>query len=467
MNFIKFILQILATVLGCVSALMSITLFLRVRWPAPALWFLKLYASALSPWLLVTGVLNTIVGLTTGSAFISIIGIYVALIFLLHIFSVTRPPNSSSGFERAFGLHWKDSINSQQKKFFLPRRTVVRLPIVPNPRMEQNISFASIPQTNRKLLCDIWQPHSTICPSGLAFIYLHGAAWFMLDKDLGTRPFFSHLAARGHVIMDVANRLAPETDMMGMVNDVKRAIVWMKENAATYGVNPNRIVVGGGSSGGHLALLAAYTVNNPQFTPTELERKDMSVCAVISLYGPADLEPMYYHLNQHLTTRSIPGKPKKAVPAQLPAWIIKKMGKEYYRLGFDKGFANAGAFAPLLGGHPDECPETYALFSPINHVNQHCPPTLLIHGEDDTMAPVKATRVLYKRLAEANVQTVMHILPQTDHAFDLIMPKTSPSAHNAIYDVERFLALYASKEIGNPEQDGFAISSKNAQQTYQ
>lgn len=39
----------------------------------------------------------------------------------------------------------------------------------------------------------------------------------------------------------------------------------------------------------------------------------------------------------------------------------------YHRLGFDKGLENAGAFAPLLGGHPDECPETYALFSPVNH----------------------------------------------------------------------------------------------------
>lgn len=124
------------------------------------------------------------------------------------------------------------------------------------------------------------------------------------------------------------------------------------------------------------------------------------------------------------------------------------MGKAYHRLGFDKGFANAGTFAPMLGGHPDECPETYALFSPITHVNAHCPSTLLIQGEDDTMAPVKATRVLCKRLVEEKIQTVMHILPQTDHAFDLVLPKISPSAHTAIYNVERFLAL----QIKNAEK---------------
>lgn len=40
------------------------------------------------------------------------------------------------------------------------------------------------------------------------------------------------------------------------------------------------------------------------------------------------------------------------------------------------------------------------------------------------------------------VIVAMHLLPQTDHAFDLILPKISPSAHNAIYDVERFLSLH-------------------------
>ncbi|WP_353485043.1 alpha/beta hydrolase, partial [Haliscomenobacter sp.] len=344
METIKSTIQILATVLGGLGTLMSILIFLRLHWPAPVLWMLKLFVSAVSPFLFLIGVLSAVVGLATGSVFLGLIGMYNGLIYFLYIFSVTRPPDVSSGFAQAFGLDWENRISAEQKKHFLPRRTIISLPAVPIPRLEQDISFASIPGTDRKLLCDVWQPNATVTPSGLAFIYLHGSAWALLDKDVGTRPFFSHLAAQGHVIVDVAYRLAHETDMMGMVNDVKRAIVWIKENARTYGVNPHTIVVGGGSAGGHLAMLAAYTANNPQFTPKELGGKDISVCGVVSLYGPTDLKAMYYHTNQQFTTRLNAGSAKKAVP-QMPEWAIKIMGKAYYRFNFDKDFANAGVFA--------------------------------------------------------------------------------------------------------------------------
>ena len=230
MNITKVIIYTLATILGSLAALMSITIFVRLHWPSPILWILKLFASALSPLFFLIGLLSVIVGLASGSVLISLIGVYVGLFYFTHIFKVTRPPDVSNGFEQAFGVDWENSISMKQKKYFLPSRTIIKLPAVPMPRTEQNIAFAIIPDTDRKLLCDLWQPNATIIPSSLAFIYLHGSAWTLLDKDVGTRPFFNHLTAQGHVIMDVAYRLAPETDMMGMVNDVKRAIVWMKEN---------------------------------------------------------------------------------------------------------------------------------------------------------------------------------------------------------------------------------------------
>lgn len=443
MELFRSTFQILVAALGCLAALTSILFFVRLRWPSPVLWFTKLYIAALSPPLLLMGVLTMVTGLVTQSLFITVTGIYDVFIFSLYIFRVTRAPAASGSFESVFGSDWERRINAEQSKYFLSNRAAIKLPSVPEPSLQQNISFATIPQTGRKLLCDVWQPGENVTRSGLAFIYLHGSAFFFLDKDLGTRPFFRHLVAQGHVVMDVAHRLSPETDVMGMVNDVKRAIVWMKEHAATYKVYPDRVAVGGGSSGGHLALLSAYTANNPEFAPEELAGKDTSVCAVCSLYGSSDMAALYFHTNQHLTARSYPGKPKKVVPTKMPGWIIRRMGEDYHRLGFDKGFENAGALAPLLGGHPDECPETYARYSAITHVHTGCPATYLIHGEHDVMAPVKSTRALFARLTEAKIPVVMHILPQTDHAFDLVLPRLSPAAHTEFYDLERFLALQA------------------------
>ena len=458
MHALTTITQIIAATLTGLAALLSILLFTRLQWPSPALWVLKLYVSALSYIIIVIGVLSIILGLTTRSVFITMMGMYVTLIFSVHAFMVTRPPEMSASFENVFGADWEVNLNTEQKDKFLRDRFILRLPATPEPQLEQNISFATIPNTERKLLCDIWQPPPSVTHSGLAFIYLHGGAWYLLDKDLGTRPFFRHLAAQGHVIMDVAYRLSPETDMMGMVNDAKRAIVWMRENAATYKVNPDRIVVGGGSSGGHLALMAAYTADIKEFAPKEHEEEDMNVCGVISLYGPSDLEAMYYHDNQHKSNHSMPGGSKKSAPAQMPEWIKKSMGEDYHRLGFDKEFEKAGSFAPMLGGRPDEIPEIYTYYSPTTYAHSGCPPTLLLQGEHDVLAPVKSTRALYAHLAKAKVQTIMNILPQTDHAFDLILPKISPSAHNAIYDVERFLALMVKMDTVEMKTDLKSVS---------
>ena len=99
-----------------------------------------------------------------------------------------------------------------------------------------------------------------------------------------------------------------------------------------------------------------------------------------------------------------------------------------------------------MGGHPDECPERYALWSPVSHVHPHCPPTLIIHGKHDIMSPLRSARQLYLLLLRNNVPAVMHELPQSDHGFDLVMPRIAPGAHNALFDVERFMALLAAQE---------------------
>jgi acetyl esterase/lipase len=371
-----------------------------------------------------------------------------AVFYLVHIVKVTGKWETVTSIEQAFGPQWLLRIPPERIDFFLSRHYVFFLPKVRDPIFNPNIVFYALPGTGRELLCDIWQPPAGIKHSRLCFIYLHGSAWTHLDKDYGTRPFFKRLTQQGHVVMDVAYRLYPETDFVGMIHDASHAVAWMKANAAAYQVNPDCIVIGGGSAGAHIALLAAYT--NPQklFVPGDLQAADLKLRAVVSYYGQADLTATFYHTCQHLDKHPAVTKTKKAPPAGMPRWMQNKiMKKDLHRLGFDKA-QEPGKLTAILEGSPEERPEAYDRFSPVQYVHPDCPPTLLIHGEHDILAPLQPMRLLHERLNTNSVPVVFHILPQTDHGFDLILPNLSPSAHYALYDVERFLALQVENSTG-------------------
>ena len=169
---------------------------------------------------------------------------------------MVRVGSARADLSGALGVNWIDRIPAERRARMVSRWWTGPLPPSPEPRLRGDVPFATVPGTNRVLLCDVWQPPVGVPPSGVAVIYLHGSAYYILDKDCGTRPLFRQLAARGHVVVDVAYRLFPETDVMGMVADAKRAVAWVRGHAAELGIDPDRIVLAGGSAGGHLSLLA-------------------------------------------------------------------------------------------------------------------------------------------------------------------------------------------------------------------
>ena len=252
----------------------------------------------------------------------------------------------------------------------------------------------------------------------------------MWDKDTLTRPFFNHLVAQGHTVMDVSYRLCPEVDIYGMIGDVKRAVAWMKAKAPHYGVDPERIVLGGGSAGAHLALLAAYAPKHPELTSEDIKSADLSVCGVISYYGPTDLLAFYQKTGQQRANQPSPSYfPPLSTDPDAP-----------------KDLRNAGRLDILLGGHPEEVPDMYQLASTTTHIHPGCPPTLLIQGDHDRSVPVNATRAFYTKLVESGVPAINVVFPLTGHGFDLLLPQINPAAQSALYDVDRFLALLVNKD---------------------
>ncbi len=421
-----------------ISATLGGVLLVKNRMPwGMRIWPVRILASSLSPFVAVAGLISTVLGLLMRSPFAALAGLFGTYTSAQYVWKTVA---FADGFEPVFGPDWWERIPAERKARMLQGHWTWLMPAPPQGIHQRDVPFATIPGTDRRLLCDLWLPPSDVNTSGLSLIYLHGSAWYIGDKDMGTRVLFRHLAAQGHVVMDVAYRMSPETDMAGMVGDAKRAIAWMKEHAAEFGVDPERIVMSGASAGAHLAMLAAYSQDNPELTPLELQGLDLTVRGVVSIYGPADMVGNYFHTAQHITTRDFPREIQSEPPTRWQNYMRMRMGDRYEQMGLHKP-RNSGAFLYLLGGHPEEIPEVYELYSPIHHVRSGLPPTLLIHGSEDLLVPVEATIALERKLRAAGVPVISLILPQTDHAYDLFMPRISPPAQSTLYMIERFLAL--------------------------
>ena len=416
---------ILATILSGLSLLMSILLFIKLKGIGMAL-FAKLAAAALSLEWAFLGAIGAVLSWVYWAYWAIPVGVVGAGIMFWYGWRNTR---NHDGFEKAFGVGWEDQIPPQQAKRMVKRRWsfYLKMKAFPEPLWERNVPFWTVPNSDRQLLCDIWRPGDGVT-SGLAFIFFHGSGWAAGDKDFGTRPFFNHLVAQGHTVMDVAYRLCPEVQINEMVGDVKRAVAWMKDNAENYGVDPGKIVLAGGSAGAHVAMLGAYTPNHSDFTPDELKNVDLSVCGMVAYYAPVDLEAGY------IPWREV--NPNADLPSPPIGTIIESR----------EAFKYAGRMDILLGGSPEEVPEVYKMAAPITHVNSETPPTLFFQGNTDVLVPVKPTKALYSKLVQAGVPAVMVIFPITEHMFDFMFPQFSPPAQSALYDVDRFLVLLLNKD---------------------
>jgi acetyl esterase/lipase len=417
---------LLAAILTGTSLLMCILLLMRTKNPIGWItMFPKAIAGALSPLWASMGVVGAILGWISGAYWAVPIGILGAGMMIWYVFRCTR---DHEGLDNAFGAGWSDRIPPEAARLMVRRRWSIYLKMNPSPEptWERDIPFWTVPGTDRQLLCDLWRPADGSL-SGLAFIYYHGSGWATLDKDFCTRPYFRHLVSQGHTVMDVAYRMIPEVDIYGMIGDVKRAIAWMKDRAPGYGINPEKIVLGGGSAGAHLALLAAYTPEHPALKPAELDGVDLSVSGVISHYGPTDLLAVYQHAKLQ--------KIENLSPVPIGTRVDPK-----------KSFNYAARFDIMLGGWPKDAPDMYQLASPISHVQPGCPPTLLIQGDQDFLTSSEATCALHRKLVDAGVPAVNIVYPLTDHGFDMLLPQTSPPVQSALYDIDRFLVLLSNRD---------------------
>jgi acetyl esterase/lipase len=206
---------------------------------------------------------------------------------------------------------------------------------------------------DRTLGLDVIRPDH---PNGLGIVMLVSGGW--KSRQPGKFPTwpFSPVLRRGYTVFAIYHVSQPKASVMEIAEDMHRAVRFVRYHARAYGVDPQRLGVTGGSSGGHLALLLATRgAPGPADAADPVDRESSAVQAVAIFYPVTDL------LNLGKSTENLgDGGPPKS--------FVKAFGPQSTNLAVWK----------VIGR------ET----SPIYYITTNLPPTLIYHGDADTLVPL-------------------------------------------------------------------------------
>lgn len=202
---------------------------------------------------------------------------------------------------------------------------------------------------------------------GPTVLYIHGGGWATGSKEQYVLWFLPYIEL-GMRVVSVEYRLSGVAPAPAAAEDCRCAFGWVGTNAEKYGIDPKRIVVTGGSAGGHLALLTGMADSSAGLGCPGLEPP--RAAAIINYYGATDL------------TDSIESKRPSALKWLRDAPDMLKLARR---------------------------------LSPITYVRPGVPPVLTIHGDADQMIPYSHAVKLHKALAEAGVPNRLVTIPGGKH----------------------------------------------------
>lgn len=245
-----------------------------------------------------------------------------------------------------------------------------------------DVRFAAISGW-RRLTVDVYMPPKKAGPKPV-ILYIHGGGWMNSDaRHFGALANFPAVAARlareGFVVAAMEYRMASEAKFPAQVQDARAALRFLKANAARFGIDPARSGVIGGSAGGHLSALLAFSCGDNSVEAAGITAPAGSECvqALVGWYGVYDTAAI-------AATRAT---------------------------GRDNAIEN------LLGCNGACPPERLATVSPVTYVDAKDPPTLLIHGNNDKTVPVSQSHLLEAKLKAAGVPVSAIYIDGVDHSF--------------------------------------------------
>ena len=235
---------------------------------------------------------------------------------------------------------------------------------------------------NYEAKLDVYEPATASQPTPVVIV-IHGGGWIAGTKEERVLEMMPYLQM-GFAAVNVEYRMAQVSLAPAAVEDCRCALHWVFANAKKYNFDPTRVVVQGGSAGGHLALMTGmvtqaagfdrdcFTDEDNVWSENPGTNKDPRVAAIVNWFGISD------------------------VPDELSG-------------------PNAKGYAVAWIGTQPNAEEIAKRVSPINYVTHDLPPIITIHGDKDALVPYAQSVRLHKELDAAGVPNELHTVPGAGH----------------------------------------------------
>ncbi len=281
------------------------------------------------------------------------------LLYLLHIaITATSLPVASTSAQVFLPAKSQNSSNNPGDAT-ATENVIVKwdIPYVANGHARQTLDLY-IPLTGQPVPLVVW---------------VHGGAWKLGSKDWIN---VKYLTQQGYAIASVDYRFSGDAKFPAQIQDCNTALNFLVANAASYGIDPKRLVVGGGSAGAHLALLLGLARSGMSFGADP----NIHLLAILDFFGPVDFVSLLEEVDQ----------------------------------GQEREEAE-DVFHRLLGASPATRPDLARLASPLTYVSPGNPPVMILHGDKDASVPYRQSQQLRARLTQAGIRNELVTVKGVGH----------------------------------------------------
>jgi acetyl esterase/lipase len=253
-------------------------------------------------------------------------------------------------------------------------------------------------------------------------VWIHGGALIMGDRHGIDRALASDLINAGYAVVSIDYRLAPETKLPAILEDVRDAFAWVrKDGPRLFGAEADRIVVLGGSAGGYLTLMSGFVIEpRPR--------------ALVSFWGYGDIAGEWYS-RPDAFYRKQPLVNEIEARAAVGTQALAEPPPSHNRARFYLYCRQNGLWAKEVAGH-DALREPKALdpYCPIRNVTGKYPPTMLIHGTIDTDVPHEQSVQMDRELARHGVPHEFISVPGGGHGLGGMDRARIASVHERVLE---------------------------------